>query len=155
MKHKKELNSLTLKWKCVRDFNILASFSGRWPLRLDMLETQLWMSIIFNNFPSCIITLSIQKLIGKGLYCKSLLKPICLHFYKSEIFCKRMVLSKTSTLWLCSGVRFTWQIQQITWDLCNRRPNLKPLAISASSERHKLQVHGCSHSSALFSPDPF
>lgn len=62
-----------------------------------MLEIQMWMSIIFNNFPSCIISLSIQKLIGKGLYCKSLLKPICLHFYKSEIFCKRTVLSKTST----------------------------------------------------------
>lgn len=79
-------------------------FSGRW------LETQMWMSIIFNSFSLCIISLSIQKLMGKGLYCKSLFKPICLHFNKSETFCKRMALSKTSTLCLCSGVRFTWQI---------------------------------------------
>lgn len=155
MKHKKELNFLTVKWKCVRH-NILATcFLERWPLRLDVLETQMWISIIFNNFPSCIISLSKQKSIGKGFYWKPIFKPIYLHFYKSEIFYKRMVLSKTSTLWLCSGINFPWQIQQITWDLCNRKPNLKPLVIVASSKRHKLQVHGRSHSSDHFSQTRF
>lgn len=69
------------------------------------------MSIIFNNFPSCIIYLTKQKWTGKGLYCKYLLKFIYLYVYTSEIFYEERVLSKTSTLWLCSGVRFAWRTQ--------------------------------------------
>lgn len=137
MKYKKELTFPHIEMKMCEAQYTGYLFSGRGPLRLDMLETQMWMSSIFNNFPLHIISLSKQK-IGKGLYCKSLFKPIYLHFYKSEIFYKRMVLSKTSTLWLCSGVKFTWQIQQITWHFCKRMCSLQPLVIIASSKRHEL-----------------
>lgn len=113
-------------------------FSARWSLRLDMLETQIWMSIIFNHFPSCIISLSIEKLIGKGLYCKSLFKPICLHFYKSEIFCKRMVLSKTSTS--------DWVLELDLLGRYNKSPEIfaivQPQALSNCCKFWKAQTAG-------------